>query len=345
MNQSSSEPTPQAPALDVVTLGESMLTVRPNSDSATFEWEVCGAESNVARYCAALGLQTAWISQVGTDLAGDLVLAVIEAAGVDVSEVRRVADRQTGLMLKETTTGDRRVRYYRAGSAAAHMATPMGASLKRNPRILHLTGITLGLSSTCRELVESLIGDRVTTSCLSFDINWRPSIWDGSDPSTALREAANRCDIVFVGLDEARDLWGTMSAADIRALLPDPGTLVVKDASNGAHVDLAGRELFVPALRGPVVEPVGAGDAFAAGFLFGVLRHDRDLEACLRLGHITAMSALAQPSDVGPVADDRAIQLLLDMPRHQWRTAHVDLTRPEHRVSTEASRAAQRLLI
>ncbi|MCY3894637.1 MAG: sugar kinase [Acidimicrobiaceae bacterium] len=335
MNHAASEPTPQAPVLDVVALGESMLTLRPRSNQVTFEWEVCGAESNVVRYCAALGLQTAWISQLGTDFAGDLVLSVIEAAGVDVSEVRRVSDRQTGLMLKEATTGDRRVRYYRSGSAAAHMAPPMGASLRRNPRILHLTGITLGLSSTCRELVESLVGDRVSAPCLSFDINWRPAIWDGGDPSTALREAANQCDIVFVGLDEARDLWGATSTAEIRALLPDPGTLVVKDAANGAHVDLASRKLFVPALRGPVVEPVGAGDAFAAGFLFGILRHGRDIEACLRLGHITAMSALAQPSDVGPVANSRTMQVLLDMPPHQWRAAHLDLTCPEHRVSTD----------
>ncbi|MCY4424882.1 MAG: sugar kinase [Acidimicrobiaceae bacterium] len=334
MNHSASVPTTQSPPVDVAALGESMLTVRPDPDEAAFEWEVSGAESNVARYCAALGLEAAWISQVGTDLAGDLVLSVIEAAGVDVSGVRRVSDRQTGLMLKEVTANERRVRYYRAGSAAANMAPPLGPSLRRGLRILHLTGITLGLSSMCRQLVESLVCDRATASRLSFDVNWRPAVWDGGDPPTALREAANQCDIVFVGLDEARDLWGTESIAAIRALLPCPSTVVVKDAANGAHADLFGRRLFVPALGGPVIEPVGAGDAFAAGFLFGVLQHDGDVEACLRLGHITAMSALAQRNDVGPVADDRTVRLLLDMSPQQWRTAHLDLSGPRHRVTT-----------
>ncbi len=336
MNHSVSESANQSPRLDVVALGESMLTVRPSPNQAAFEWEVSGAESNVARYCAALGLQTAWISQVGADLAGDLVLSVIGAAGVDVSGVRRVSDRQTGLMLKEVTADARRVRYYRAGSAATDMAPPIGPQFNRDPSILHLTGITLGLSSTCRELVESLVKDRATASHLSFDINWRPAVWDGGDPPSALREVANQCDIVFVGLDEARDLWGAGSVADIRALLPRPSTLVVKDAATGAHADLPGEQLFVPALSGPVVEPVGAGDAFAAGFLFGVLRHDGEIDACLRLGHITAMSSLAQRNDVGPVADDRTTRLLLEMSPQEWRTAHLDLTRSGHRVTTSA---------
>ena len=336
MNHSTGEARNHARPVDVVALGESMLTVRPSLDQAAFEWEVSGAESNVARYCAALGLRAAWVSQVGADIAGELVLSVIKAAGVDVSGVLRVSDRQTGIMLKEVTANERRVRYYRAGSAAAEMAPPIDPSLGRDPTILHLTGITLGLSSTCRELVECLIGDRAAVSRLSFDVNWRPAVWDGGDAPTALLEAANQCDIVFVGLDEAHDLWGAASAADIRALLPHPGTLVVKDAANGAHAVLPDQSLFVPALRGPVVEPVGAGDAFAAGFLFGVLRYDGDIEACLRLGHITAMSALAQRNDVGPVADDRTMRLLLDMSPQEWRTAHLDLTCPHHRVTTGA---------
>lgn len=328
MNHSTSQPKNRPLAVDIVALGESMLTLRPTPGQESFEWEVSGAESNVARYCAALGLQAAWVSQIGADLAGDLVLSVIKAAGVDVGGVRRVPDRQTGLMLKEATANERRVRYYRAGSAAAAMGPPIGPNLARYPRILHLTGITLGLSSTCRELVESLIGNRPTASCLSFDVNWRPTVWNGDDPPTVLRETANRCDIVFVGLDEASELWGATSAADVRRLLPRPTTLVVKDAANGAHADLGSKSLFVPALQGPVVDPVGAGDAFAAGFLFGVLRYDGCIEACLRLGHITAMSSLAQRNDVGPVTDDSTLRLLLDMSPRQWQTAHLDLTRP-----------------
>ena len=326
MNHSISEANHRRPAPDVVALGESMLTLRTRRDQAAFEWEVSGAESNVARYCAAFGLQTAWVSQVGTDLAGDLVLSVIEGAGVDVSGVRRLSDRPTGLMLKEATADALKVRYYRAGSAASAMAPPISAEVGRAPKILHLTGITLGLSCTCNQLIQSLIEDRSRSALISFDINWRPSIWAQGDPPNALREAANQCDIVFVGLDEANDLRGANTTDDVRTLLPQPETVVIKDAGNGAHADLGSRRYFVPALDGPVVQPIGAGDAFAAGFLVGVLRHDRSVEAALRLGHIAAMSALSQHNDVGPLAEDATIQHLLDLSPEDWLSASLDPT-------------------
>ena len=74
-----------------------------------------------------------------------------------------------------------------------------------------------------------------------------------------------------------------------------------------------------------MVEPIGAGDAFAAGFLVGVLRYD-NVEIALRLGHITAMSALSQQNDVGPIADDATIQRLLDLSSEEWLSASLDLT-------------------
>lgn len=323
---SANELSRHQPCPDIVALGESMLTIRPHPNKATFEWEVSGAESNVARYCAALGMRTAWISQLGTDLAGDLVLSTIAGAGVDVSQVRRLADRQTGLMLKEVARDERRVRYYRAGSAAAAMGPIAKPQFSQKPRVLHMTGITLGLSDSCNRLVESLITEPSSYALISFDINWRPSIWNCGDPAQALGKAANQCDIVFVGLDEAHDLWGANTPTDVRALLPKPQTVVIKDAGNGAYADHSGTTHFVPALNGTIVEPVGAGDAFAAGFIVGMLRYNDNITAALRLGHITAMSALSQPNDVGPVADEVTIERLLDLSPEDWLSANFTLT-------------------
>lgn len=323
MKHSANEQRQPAFCPDIVALGESMLTIRPHPSQATFEWEVSGAESNVARYCAALGIRSSWISQLGTDLAGDLVLSTIENAGVDVSEVRRLSDRQTGLMLKEVTANGRRVRYYRAGSAAAAMDPSTKPAFSHRPQILHLTGITLGLSDSCNRLVQSLIKEP-QSALVSFDINWRPAIWNGEDPSKALREVANRCDIVFVGLDEASELWGANTAAEVRSVLAQPKTVVVKDADNGAYAHECDTTHFVPALNGTVVEPVGAGDAFAAGFIVGTLRYG-DIRAALRLGHITAMSALSQQNDVGPIANESTIERLLDLSPENWLSANLVL--------------------
>ena len=219
--------------IDIVTLGETMLTIRPQAGDDTFAWEVGGAESNVARCCAALGVRTAWVSQLGTDLAGDLVLSTIREAGIDISNVHRIPDRQTGLMLKEANPNERRVWYYRRDSAAAAMSTTMPFTFTKKPKILHLTGITPALSPTCRALIDSLVADRTRAAVVSFDINWRPALWENKhDAAETLRAIANRCDLVFVGLDESEELWGVHTVHAVRDFLPQPDIIVVKDGAN-----------------------------------------------------------------------------------------------------------------
>ena len=108
---------------------------------------------------------------------------------------------------------------------------------------------------------------------------------------------------MFVGLDEAAALWGAAvrAPADVRALLPSPRVVVVKDAARRRHGLPPGGAVHVPALRVEVVEPVGAGDAFAAGFLAALLGGG-DAVRCLRSGHLTAASALTVTGDHGPPA-------------------------------------------
>ena len=314
------------PDIDIVTLGETMLTVRPEAGEVAFAWEVGGAESNVARCCAALGVRAAWVSQLGTDLAGDLVVSTIRDAGVDVSNVHRISERQTGLMLKEASASERRVWYYRRNSAAAAMSASLPFRFPNKPQILHLTGITLGLSTTCRELVQVLVADRKRAAVVSFDVNWRPTIWE-HDPDAAeiLRVTANLCDVVFVGLDEAAELWSASTIEAIRELLPEPEMIVVKNGANSAHAHTSGKWHEVPALNGPIIDSVGAGDAFAAGFLTGYIRYGADVESWLRLGHITAMGALAQLNDVGTVADHETTRRLLAMSADEWAATTLDL--------------------
>nr|WP_283249796.1 PfkB family carbohydrate kinase [Streptomyces sp. TS71-3] len=152
---------------------------------------------------------------------------------------------------------------------------------------------------------------------LSFDVNYRVSLWGPADrPGETLLALARRCDLVFVGEDEAEAAWHvTGGPAAVRALLPEPRLLVVKQGATGVTVfhreqgeerapraaDAAGAPdtvTFVPALHVDVVAPVGAGDAFAAGFLSGTLRglpvRDR-----VRHGHLMAAAALTVPGDLG----------------------------------------------
>ena len=312
--------TSPAPRFDVVSVGESMLTLyRDPSGADTFAWDVGGAESNVTRYCAALGLNSAWISRLGTGTAGALVHDVIAASGVDTSLVEFCADSPTGLMLRESAGSEPRVQYYRRESAASQMSpmsVPVDACL--DSRIVHVTGITLALSDGCRDLVRRVLSEP-SDALRSFDVNWRPALWPETPPQDLLVEVANLADIVFVGLDEARAVWGLTAPQQVRDMLPQPKCLVVKDGASGVHTFVEGSVRFEPALRGPIVHAMGAGDAFAAGFLYGVLHHPDDARWCQRLGHVVAMSALASESDVGRLPAWPVIERMLEADGEQWQ--------------------------
>jgi len=132
---------------------------------------------------------------------------------------------------------------------------------------------------------------------LSFDVNHRAALWPASVAGPVLRELANRSDIVFVGLDEAQTLWGCEDPESVRALIPAPAHLVVKDGDVGATEFSTADAVFVPAIPTEVVEAVGAGDAFAAGWLAGLLAGDGAVER-LRGGHRRAHLVLQSTDDV-----------------------------------------------
>jgi len=132
---------------------------------------------------------------------------------------------------------------------------------------------------------------------VSFDVNYRAGVWPVAVAAPRLRALADRADVVLVGLDEAAVLWGAATPADVRTLLPGPARVVVKDGAVGATELGAEGPVSVPAHRVEVLEPVGAGDAFAAGYL-GALLRDRPAAAALQEGHDLAALALVSTTDV-----------------------------------------------
>ncbi|MFK4868780.1 sugar kinase [Streptomyces sp. CSMPJR101] len=297
--------------MDVVALGESMVTFLPSrpgrlADVPSFERAIGGAESNLACGLAAAGHRVRWVSRVGADGFGDHLVTAIGGHGVDVSAVRRDPARPTGVYFR--TAGDRatdahEVAYYRAGSAASAMSTQnVDLAAVRAGRVLHLSGITAALSDTCLDLLRELTAPREDRPVVSFDVNHRPGLWRDADGPAVLLDLARAADLVFVGVDEAQDAWGVTGGPEaIRAALPEPPVLVVKDGARGATVfDRAtDSAVYVPAPEVRVAAATGAGDAFAAGFLSATLR-DLPLRDRLRHGHLWAAATLTSPADLAP---------------------------------------------
>ncbi|MFI1657561.1 sugar kinase [Streptomyces sp. NPDC020472] len=317
---------------DVVCLGESMVTFLPSrpgrlADVPSFTRAIGGAESNVACALAAAGHRVRWVGRVGRDGFGDHLVDTIAAYGVDVGAVGRDPHRPTGVYFR--TDGDRatdahEVVYYRAGSAASAMSpATVPYDSVAGARILHLTGITAALSADCLALVRDLTAPRPGRPLVSFDVNHRPGLWrDGGAPEVLLG-LARRADVVFVGADEAEGLWGTSDPDAIRAVLAEPAVLVVKRGGEGAVAFERGDVVTpVPAPRVALVSPVGAGDAFVAGFLSGTLR-GLDMTARLRHGHLAAAAVLTVPGDCAAPPRREHADRLAALDDAAWGTLHL----------------------
>jgi 2-dehydro-3-deoxygluconokinase len=202
------------------------------------------------------------------------------------------------------------MRYYRAGSAACDMSPGLAETAAiRDARLLHFSGITAALSESCAALSEAFLAARRPGRIVAFDVNFRPALWAGRDPGVLI-DLARRADLVFVGADEAEAICGVGDPEELRGLMPEPRTLVVKQGADGASGFEAGERVDVPALPVSIAEPTGAGDAFAAGFIAATLR-ELPLRDRLRLGTLAASCALRVRGDLGTMPDRAAVERFL----------------------------------
>lgn len=305
----------------VTTLGEAMAVMDPVSRGRlrhvnTFEKHVGGAELNVAVALARLGHRSAWTGLLGDDEFGKQILSFAGGEGVDVSRVRLVPEAPTGLYFKERRSlGQFRAYYYRTGSAASGMRFgELDIDHLLAGRVLHLTGITPALSEGCRDLVERLMrkaNERGTP--VSFDANVRWRLFGGRDPKEMYERLIARADLLFLSDEEAELLLGGNDTESLRLAREDlrAQTVIVHGAGGALAVD---GDILVEKEGYPVevVDTVGAGDAFVAGFLSGRLR-GWTTEECLGLANACGACAATLPGDAESMpTEEEALNLLHD---------------------------------
>ncbi|EMA53697.1 sugar kinase [Halococcus salifodinae] len=286
----------------VVTLGETMVLINPAESgpmkyTTEFKKSLGGAESNVAIGLARLGHDVGWISKLGADPHGEYLRSFVRGEGVDTSHVTTTPDAPTGIMFKERRAlGESSVYYYRHGSAASTM-TPadLPEAFLTDAEYLHLTGITPALSDSCRETVFAAVERaREADVTISFDPNLREKLWDSTEEMrSTLLDLVGAADIVLPGIEEGRTLFDADDPEAIAAACLDRGAdlAAVKLGAAGALVaDHATTERVAGYDVERVVDPVGAGDGFAAGFLAGRLRGLDPVEATERANAIGAFA-------------------------------------------------------
>jgi 2-dehydro-3-deoxygluconokinase len=260
----------------VLTFGETMALMRadqvgPLAHASTMSLGIGGSESNVAIGLQRLGVQAIWCGRVGADGLGQLVEREIRAEGVDV----RIAvdpSAPTGLMIKERRTpATQRVSYYRAGSAGSRIAPEdVDEQLITKAGLLHVSGITPALSrqaaATLRYAIDAA---RAAGVPVSFDLNYRGNLWSCERAGSVYRDIIPLADIVFAGDDEAAIAVGAGGPEELarRIAALGPGQAVIKLGAEGALALVNGQLFRREAVAVDVVDTVGAGDAFVAGYL------------------------------------------------------------------------------
>jgi sugar/nucleoside kinase (ribokinase family) len=278
--------------VDVLTFGEAMVAVRaegPVRLGGAARLTIAGAESNVAIGLARLGHAVRFAGRVGADESGALVERTLRAEGVELA-LHADPDAATGLVLFEQRLPDlTRVEYHRAGSAGARLEpADLAAPLAAGARMLHVTGVTAALGPGPLDAVRRAVAHPGRRVCL--DVNHRARLWSSDEAAAALTPLARRADVV-IGSPEELELVGGVAA------LRDAGCeVVVKCGADGARAISSDGEHAAPGHRVGVVDSVGAGDAFTAGYLSALL-DGLDVPGRLARGNAAGAFAVATRGD------------------------------------------------
>ena len=196
------------------------LSVRPGDrleDAGALDVHVAGSEANVAYAAARVGLKSAWASVLPNNPLGKRVAATLGAGGVDTSPVRWVEGGRLGLYFVELGAAPRPISvvYDRANSTMARAKiADFDWPAVLDTQVLHVSGITLGLSDSCRELATHAVREaRSAGVMVTFDVNYRQKLWDRKAAATAIRETAQFIDVLVCTEEDARDLFGTSAPA------------------------------------------------------------------------------------------------------------------------------------
>lgn len=310
--------------MDVVTFGETMVLFTPESTGLmryanTFSRKFGGAESNFSIGLTRLGHRAGWVSRVGDDELGRALLSFVRGEGVDVSQVKIDDTAPTGLYFKELrNAASVRVEYYRKGSAASQMnKADLNEDYIKQAKYLHLTGITPALSDSCYEMVkESIKIAKKHGIKIIFDPNLRRKLWSEERARKVLIELASQADILLPGIDEGMFMFGESDPEKLGKRFLELGSelVVLKVGAKGAYYFTKDEHQLVSGFKvEQVIDPVGAGDGFAAGFVSGLLDELSYANAVERGNAVGAFVTMVN-GDVEGLPDKQELELFLNKP-------------------------------
>lgn len=296
---------------DLVALGETMIR---HYSRAAMRLEQCtdlgfsiaGSESNLAIAASRLGLRCAWISKLPQNPLGEKIAREIHVHGVDLSQVTWTEEGRVGVFYIEFGSPPRptQILYDRKGSAASTLSPEdIDWNFIRRSKWFHTTGITCALSASCLETVKTALQEahRGQTQ-VSLEVNYREKLWSTETCRQTLEPLLGNVDLLVTSTEDACRVFriegeGVQQAALFRERYPVRRLLMTCGSRGALFIDQDGsiEELSFDRFPVTVVDRIGTGDAFTAGFFVGWL--EKDAATGLLYGAATCALKYSIPGD------------------------------------------------
>jgi len=303
---------------DLLALGEAMLEFNQTQSEPPMYLQGFGGDtSNAAIAAARAGAHVGYLSRLGQDHWGHLLMQLWAREGVNTSGVLRDAHAPSGVYFVSHDTRGHHFSYARAGSAAsrlqpgdvqAHWLALIGQS-----RWLHLSGISLAISPTaCDAAFAAMHAARAQGTCIAFDSNLRLSLWPLDRARACISEAVRLCDLFLPSMDDMATLTGLSQPDAVIDWSHAHGAqqVVLKLGAEGAIVSDGQQRMRIAPLRVQAIDATGAGDCFAGNLLARLCRGDT-LDQAARYANAAAALSVQGHGAVAPLPTPEAVEALL----------------------------------
>jgi fructokinase len=274
----------------VTVIGEALVDLVSNGPEGGYRASPGGSPFNVAVGLARLGNSTSLMARFAEDSYGRMLRAAATAEDIDLGAAAKAGERTTLAIASVDETGSVVYDFDADGTADWQWTAAELSRLRPNTEVLHFGSIASWTPPGSERIAEHVRKARACGGILiSYDPNIRPLVFGARNRGVELVEQSVRCaHIVKTSREDIEWLYPDLAADDVAARWTELGPIVVV-VTEGAHGASAYRDtrrpLHRPGRRVSVVDTIGAGDAFTAGLLTGLIR--RRLHAGERLAEIS----------------------------------------------------------
>ncbi|MEN6470744.1 MAG: carbohydrate kinase [Clostridiaceae bacterium] len=313
---------------DIVALGELLIDFTEIGVSENgrrlFEQNPGGAPANLVAAAARLGLKTAFIGKVGSDMHGVFLKRTLEGIGV-CTDGLRVSDRvfTTLAFVALGEDGERSFSFARKPGADTQLAQEeVNIDILRHAKVFHFGSLSLTDEPAASATRHALSEAKARGAIISYDPNYREPLWDSVENAKAqMRSVLPLVDMLKLSEEETALLAGIPNPKEAALLLHAQGVscVAVTLGKDGALLCVHGKTRVVPGFSVPVADTTGAGDAFLGAFLFHMLNLGRRPEElsmeeaaeCARWGNAGAACCIQKRGAIPGMPDGAQIKKLL----------------------------------